>query len=155
MKAEDLMTRDVCTCSPGDSLEQAARIMWDSDVGCLVVTDGEQRPIGMITDRDIAMAAYTQGVPPRDAHVANAMSKQVMTCSASTSLGEIESTMRAPQIRRVPVIDANGALIGIVALGDIARSAQSTPFRRTEIPGLAKTLASITERRSSHVAAAE
>jgi CBS domain-containing protein len=155
MKAEKIMTRNVYTCSPDDSLEQAARVMWDSDVGCLVVTDGQQKPVGMITDRDVAMAAYTQGVPLRDAHVANAMSKHVMTCSARTSLGDIESMMQAAQIRRVPVVDANGALIGIVALGDIARNACSTPFHRTEIPGLANTLASITERRWSDVAAAQ
>lgn len=155
MKAEYLMTRNVCTCSKDDSLEQAARVMWDSDVGCLVVVDGERKPIGMITERDVAMAAYTQGVPLRDARVGSAMSRKVLTCSPKTSLNDLESTMQSVQIRRIPVTDSNGVLAGIVALGDIARSAQSSPLRKTEIPGLAKTLASITERRWSDVAAAE
>ena len=72
MKPENLMNRAVCTCSERDSLEQAARIMWDSDVGCLVVVGEEGRPIGMVTDRDLTMAAYTQGVALRDASVSSA-----------------------------------------------------------------------------------
>jgi CBS domain-containing protein len=147
MKAEQLMTRRVCTCLQTDSLEQAARIMWDSDVGCLVVNDGQHRPIGMITDRDIAMAALTQGVALRNASVASAMSKQVLTCSPSTSVSDVEALMRSAQIRRVPVVGSEGKLVGIVALGDLARSTQSGPRHVTEIPGLAKTLAGITQRR--------
>jgi CBS domain-containing protein len=155
MKAEDLMTRNVCTCSKEDSLEQAARLMWESDVGCLVVTDAEQKPIGMITDRDITMAAYTQGVRLQEARVESAMAKQVSTCSTSTSLNDVERAMQTAQIRRVPVVDGGGKLRGIVTLGDIARSSQSSAVRMAEIPGLAKTLASITERRPGEAAAAQ
>jgi CBS domain-containing protein len=129
--------------------------MWDSDVGCLVVTDGAQKPIGMITDRDIAMAAYMQGVPLRDSRVGSAMASQVLTCTPETSLSDVESTMRGAQIRRVPVVDASGKLTGIVGLGDIARSSQSSAVRMTEVPSLAKTLASITERRRAETAAAQ
>ena len=155
MKAEQLMTRDVCTCSQYDSLERAAHVMWNSDVGCLVVTDTEQRPIGMITDRDVAMAAYIQNALLRDARVASAMASNVLTCSPTTSLSDLENTMRTAQVRRIPVVDSNGTLVGIVTLGDIARSAQSSALRMTEIPGLAKTLAGITERRLFDVAAAQ
>jgi CBS domain-containing protein len=153
MKAEQLMTRDVLTCSPSDSLEQAARIMWECDVGCLVVTDANRRPVGVITDRDLAMAAYTQGVALRDGSVQNAMAREVITCSASAPVSEVEHKMQVSQVRRVPITDANGKLVGIIALGDIARSAQSSPLHLSEIPGLAKTLAGITERRSRAVAA--
>jgi CBS domain-containing protein len=155
MKAEELMTRNVRTCSPDDTLEQAARVMWESDVGCLVVTDGVERPVGVITDRDIAMAAYTQGVALRDARVASAMATTVLTCAPSTPLGELERTMQEAQVRRLPVVGSSGTLVGIVTVGDIARSAQSSPLRVTEIPGLAKTIASITERRSAPAAAAQ
>jgi CBS domain-containing protein len=155
MKAEELMTQDVCTCSADDSLERAAHIMWTSDVGCLVVTNGEQEPIGMITDRDIAMAAYTQGALLRDARVGSAMSRGVVSCSLGTSLSELEAKMRTAQIRRIPVLDSSGKLAGIVALADIARSAQSSPLKMSEIPGLAKTLAGITERRSEPAVAAQ
>lgn len=153
MKAEELMTRDVQKCSKDDSLEQAARLMWEFDVGCLVVTDSEDRPVGMITDRDIAMAAYTQGVRLHEARVESAMAHDVKTCAPGSSLGDIEGVMRAAQIRRLPVVQSNGRLAGIVTLGDIARSSQSSPLRAAEIPGVAKTLAVVAEPRSLATAA--
>lgn len=147
MKTEDLMTRNVAACRPSDSLEQAAHLMWDWDVGCVVVTDGQQKPVGMITDRDVAMAAYTQGAQLRDIRVETAMARKIWACSVNTSLKEIEDKMRTAQVRRLPVVGFDGELVGIVTLGDIARSAHSSPLRVTELPGLASTLASITERR--------
>jgi CBS domain-containing protein len=147
MKTEDLMTRNVATCRPDDSLEQAAQLMWECDVGCVVVVDGQQKPVGMITDRDLAMAAYTQGALLRDIRVETVMATNVWACSVNTSLKEIEDKMRTAQVRRLPVVDSHGVLVGIVTLGDIARSAHSSPLRLTELPGLATTLASITERR--------
>lgn len=155
MKAENLMTRTVCTCSPDDSVEQAARSMWEADVGCIVVVDDQRRPVGVITDRDALMAAYTQGVGLRDARVASAMSRDVLKCSQETSLKEVEQTMQASQIRRMPVVDAEGKLVGIIGLGDIARSAQSTPMHLTEVPGVAKTLACVTQPRPRAAVAAE
>ena len=147
MKTEELMTRNVATCRPHDSLEQAAQLMWDWDVGCVVVTDGQQKPIGMITDRDVAMAAYTQGALLREIRVETVMARRLWACSVNTSLKEIEDKMRTGQVRRPPVVGLDGELVGIVTLGDIARSAHSSPLRVTELPGLASTLASITERR--------
>lgn len=149
MKAEDLMNRDVRTCSKEDTLEQAARTMWEADVGCLVVTDESRRPIGMITDRDIAMAAYLQGVALRDGRVAGAMSHEVRSCAPDASVGAVESLMQEAQIRRVPVVAEDGALLGIVTLGDLAHNASSSPLRVPAIPGVAKTLAAVTERRPS------
>lgn len=146
MKAQDLMSRNVCTCSPETSLHEAAHTMWTCDVGCLVVTDQDRRPIGMITDRDIAMAAYTQGVPLRDAQVKSAMARNLLACAADSSLSEVETLMNRAQIRRVPVVDSLGRLVGIVSLADIARAAQH-PLHITESPALARTLAGITERR--------
>ncbi|HEY0464151.1 MAG TPA: CBS domain-containing protein [Polyangiaceae bacterium] len=155
MKTEELMTRNVAACHPDDSLEQAAQLMWDWDVGCVVVIDGQQKPIGMITDRDLAMAAYTQGALLRDIRVGNVMAKNIWACSVNNSLKEIEEKMRTAQVRRLPVVGFDGELVGIVTLGDIARSAHSSPLRITELPGLASTLASITERRWPDHAAAQ
>jgi CBS domain-containing protein len=155
MKAENLMTRNVSTCSQRDSLEEAAHVMWESDVGCLVVVDDDKRPIGMITDRDVLMAAYTRGIPLRDALVESAMSREVLACSTATPLRELEQSMQAAQVRRVPVTDPNGKLVGIVGMGDIARTVQSTPLHLAEAPGLAKTLASVTQPRARTQAAAE
>ena len=153
MKTEELMTRTVATCRPEDPLEVAAQLMWDWDVGCVVVTDAKQQPIGMITDRDLAMAAYTQGALLRDIRVETVMAKKIWACSVNTSLKEVEDKMRTAQVRRLPVLGFDGELVGIITLGDIARSAQSSPLRLTEVPGLAKTLASITERRWANSAA--
>jgi CBS domain-containing protein len=155
MKTEQLMTRNVATCSAGDSLEYAAHLMWDRDVGCVVVTDAEKKPIGMITDRDVAMAAYTQGALLRNIRVESVMARNVWACSLNTSLREVEDKMRTAQVRRLPVLGFDGELVGIVTLADIARSSQSSPLRVTELPGLARTLASITERRLGDGAAAE
>lgn len=154
MKADELMTRNVATCSSDDSLEQATRMMWEADLGCLVVTDAEQRPIGMITDRDVAMAAYTQGVRLRDTSVATAMAREIRSCVAETAAGEVETLMQSAQIRRVPVVDSQGKLVGIVSLGDLARSAHSSPLRMPAIPGVAKTLAVVTQPRPRLSAAA-
>jgi len=155
MNTEQLMTRNVRTCSADDTLEQATRIMWDADVGSVVVTDEERRPIGMITDRDVAMAVYTQGVALRDARVQSAMANQVVTCSVTSTLSEIEDKMQRAQVRRIPVVDSAGKLVGVVSLADIARAVHSSTFGLTDVPGLAKTLIGITARREGQATAAE
>jgi len=154
MKTQDLMTRKVLTCSEDDSLEQAAQIMWESDVGCLVVVDTELSPLGMITDRDIAMGAYTQGLSLRNIKVGVVMSRELIGCVPNTPLDDVESLMQRAQIRRLPVVDEDGKLAGIVTLGDIARGTRA-PARAMEIPGLAKTLAEICQRRWTGPVAAE
>jgi len=155
MRAEEMMTRHVHTCSKDDSLEQAAGIMWESNVGSVVVTDGEQHPIGMLTDRDIAMAAYTQGRRLADTQVSTAMARELKSCAPGASLGELEALMQAAQVRRIPVIDAKGRLLGIVTLGDLAKHAQSSPLHLPSVPGVAKTLAAISELRVPTAMAAQ
>jgi len=158
MRVDQVMTRNVKTCHPDDTLEQAAAIMWDYDCGALPVVSAngeEPRVVGMLTDRDVCMAAYTQGALLRDMRVENIMAKKICACSVNNSLKEIEDKMRTAQVRRLPVVGFDGELVGIVTLGDIARSAHSSPLRLTELPGLASTLASITERRWTTGAAAQ
>jgi CBS-domain-containing membrane protein len=108
----------------------------------------------MLTDRDVAMAAYTSGARLRDVPVASAMAHEVRSCSTTAPIGEIESLMQSARIRRVPVVDSEGRLLGIVTLGDLARVTQASPLRMAAIPGVARTLASVTERRRPAVAAA-
>lgn len=149
MKIDSVMTQQVLTCTPQDTLADATRQMWEADVGCLVVVDDETRPVGMITDRDIVMAALTQGCRLQDSRVSSAMSKVVFTCYGNTRLSELEDTMRREKIRRVPVVDASGRLIGIATLGDLAQTTMSNPLRMTGMPGLARTLCTVTERRAA------
>jgi len=144
MKVETLMSKAVRTCAPNDSLSVVGRTMWEQDLGCLPVVDEAHRVVAMITDRDVAMAAYTKGRPLTDIRAVEAMSKGLLSCSPDTSVAEVERLMRDAQIRRVPVVDAVGHLVGIITLGDIARHAQASPLRLPiEGLGVANTLASI------------
>src|SRR5262245_18464773 len=123
MNVAQLVTRSVQTVSAENMLDEAAEKMWRADIGCLPVVNGDARPIGFITDRDIGMAAYTQGTPLRAIQVATAMSKEVFSCVDSDSLIEAEETMRSRNVRRLPVVNAQGKLIGIISLNDLAREA--------------------------------
>ena len=148
MKVFRLMTSNVYTCSPDDTLTDAARIMWDKDCGALPVVDAERRVIAMITDRDICMAAYTRGVPLHALHVSSAMSKGVVTCTMDKNHSDLERLLREKQLRRVPVVDKENRLVGIVTLGDLAHYArESGVLRALAMPAVAKTLAEVTERR--------
>ncbi|PRQ02577.1 Hypoxic response protein 1 [Enhygromyxa salina] len=124
MNVKKLMSKPVATCRPGDTLETAAQRMSENDCGALPVVDDSGSAIGMVTDRDICMTAYSQDEPLREIEVSKAMSKQLFTCHADDKLDKAERLMSQNQIRRVPVIDANNRPIGILTLNDIARYAQ-------------------------------
>ena len=123
MKIAEIMRADVEVCAVGDNLAAAATRMWDADIGCLPVVDDAGHAIGMVTDRDVCMAALTRGEPLHNIPVAIAMSKEVRACPPDATLAQAEQIMRAGQIRRLPVVDAEGALVGIVSLADLARLA--------------------------------
>jgi CBS domain-containing protein len=155
MYVEKLMTTEVKTCSPDDTLQRPAQLMWESDCGFLPVVDSEKRVVGVITDRDICMAAYTRGVPLDDASVASAMSPEVYSCSPHTTLAHVEELMRTHRIRRIPVVDALGRLVGIITLTDLARRAQEKSALGRTLSGarIARTLANVTAPRESPMAA--
>jgi CBS domain-containing protein len=121
MRIADIMKADVEVCVAQDNLAAAATRMWDADIGCLPVVDEAGRPIGMLTDRDICMAALTRGEPLYQIPVSVAMSKQLRSCPPDATLAQAEQIMRAGQVRRLPVVDGDGALVGIVSLADLAR----------------------------------
>jgi CBS domain-containing protein len=125
MRVEQLMTRQVQSCRPDDTLERAAQLMWDGDCGSLPVCsgDGVARTVGMITDRDIAMCALFQAKPLRELRVTDAMSKDLRVCHPGDSLADAEKTMREARIRRLPVVDEEGRLTGMISLADLAREA--------------------------------
>jgi len=145
----DIMRVRVHSCSTTDTLHRAAQIMWEKDCGCLPVIDDVRRVRAVITDRDICMAALTQGVALAETSVSSAMSRSLSVCSPDDSLATVEDLMRAQQIRRVPVVDANGVLVGMISLADIARYLRP---RSAQAPGsvaqLLETLAGISEPRA-------
>ena len=120
MKVEELMTKDVFTCHPNDTLNAVAQIMWERDCGCVPVVNHDGVPIAMVTDRDICMASYTQGKPLMEIPVAVAMSKNIVVCRANESLATAESIMRAQRVRRVPVVADDGKIVGLLSLNDLA-----------------------------------
>jgi CBS domain-containing protein len=125
MKVEQCMTSPARTCAAGDRLAEAAEIMWQSDCGCVPVVDGDRRLVGVVTDRDICMAAYTRGVSLHDLDVAGAMARVVYACRPGEELEEAEKLMRSYQIRRLPVVDDDGRIVGVLSLSDIVRCASS------------------------------
>ncbi len=114
----EVMTTDVEVVRPEETLRDAARAMADLDVGSLPVCDG-RKLIGMITDRDITIRAVAEG-KGADTPVQEIMTDDVVWCSDSDSVDAVLQQMSDAQIRRIPVIDADRQLVGIVALGDIA-----------------------------------
>ena len=124
-----LMTADPTVCSPDSTLSEAARKMWQHDVGCLPVVDAEGEVTAMVTDRDACMAAYLAGTSLDRIPVRTAMSSALYSCGPDTSLREAEELMISRQIRRLPVVDAAGRLLGVVTLGDLARAAARSADR--------------------------
>jgi CBS domain-containing protein len=124
MKVKDLMTSSPKSCSTFTTLNGAAQIMWDNDCGFVPVVDNEGRVAGVITDRDICMAAYLQGGALTGALVTSAMSKQVFCCRPDDDVSAAEEIMRDKQVRRLPVLDGQSRLVGIISLNDIAREGE-------------------------------
>lgn len=119
MKLADIMTRDVTVVAPTDSVQRAAKIMDELNVGSLPVCDG-RRIIGMVTDRDLTVRIAAQGRSPEDARVEEAMSTNVRWCFEDEDVDAVVEKMGDTQIRRLPVVDRDHNLVGIVSLGDIA-----------------------------------
>jgi len=150
MRVQDLMTKQVFSCRPEDSLETAAQLMWEHDCGCIPVCEGGDsgvnHTIGVVTDRDICMNALFRGKPLRDLRVGDAMAKEVRVCHSDDTLRVAERTMRDAQIRRLPVVDEAGALLGMISLADLAREAareHGSHRRRVTETEIGDTLAAI------------
>jgi CBS domain-containing protein len=120
VKISEIMTRDVHTCTPTDTLATAAQIMWENDCGSVPVVDREGRLVGIITDRDLAMAAQLQGVALRETSVLSAMARDVKSCSPQDTPATVQAMMQQYRIRRLPVLDAERRVVGVVSLGDLA-----------------------------------
>ena len=119
MKVSEVMTRDVQTIQPDQPVQQAASFMLSTDAGSIPVTEGD-RLIGMITDRDIAVRGVAQGHGP-DTPVRELMSNDIICARIDDDCDEVANKMSEAQVRRLPVIDAQEKLCGIVSLGDLAR----------------------------------
>ena len=119
MKISEVMTRRPEVVRPGASIQDAAKKMDELNVGSLPVCDGE-RLLGMVTDRDITVRATSAGMNPGSTKVEEVMTAEVDYCYEDDSVGDAVAKMQKRQIRRLPIVDRDKKLVGIVALGDLA-----------------------------------
>jgi CBS domain-containing protein len=119
MKISEVMTPDVEVIRPDDTLRTAAQMMADLDAGVLPVCDGEHL-VGMVTDRDITVRGVAAGCSPEDTQVHDVMSDELRYCFEDDDVEMISKQMARWHVRRLPVLDRDKRLVGIVSLGDLA-----------------------------------
>jgi CBS domain-containing protein len=124
--AGDLMSSPARTCRPFDTLNVAAQVLWEHNVGAVVVVDDANEPVSMITDRDICFAAYTQGQALWNASVASAMAAKIVSCSHGTPINDVRQLMIDAKVRRIPVIDDAGKVVGVIGMADLCRTGTKT-----------------------------
>ena len=118
--ARDFMTPDPACCRPHTMLDQVAKMMVQYDCGEIPVIDMTDRPIGVVTDRDIVCRMVAEGRNPMAYPAQTCMSEAVVTVHADAPIGDVVSTMERHQVRRVPVVDEQGVCVGIIAQADVA-----------------------------------
>lgn len=125
MNVGQIMTKDPACCTPETGLQEVAQMMVDNDCGCIPVVDNAESkmPVGMITDRDITCRVVAKGQNPLDLTAGDAMTSTVISVTEDTSIEECCNVMEQSQVRRIAVVDQNGACCGIVAQADVATNA--------------------------------
>ena len=125
MTVLDVMAKSPALCLPTTPLEDVARMMLDHDCGAIPVVEdlNAPRPVGVITDRDIVIRVLAKGQCPLEATAEDAMSDGVATASSDMSLDAVALIMEQNQVRRIPVVDAEGKIIGVVSQADLALNA--------------------------------
>lgn len=149
MKVKEVMSKTLYCCTPTDTIQKAAELMKDNDVGAIpVVNDCKERKLlGIITDRDICVKVASTGKSTVAVKVGEVMSKSPTTCKPDDTLEACEMKMEQKQVRRIPVVDASGKCVGLVAQADIAL--RDTPLH------IHHTLAAISQHHAHPQAAAQ
>lgn len=129
MRVSECMSREVQVATPDETLQQAAKTMADIDAGFLPVSDGA-RLIGIITDRDIAVRAVAKGLRP-EAHVREIMSDEVLYCFEDQQADEVLDNMADIQVRRLPVVDRDKRLVGVISISDLAEGGEESQAGET------------------------
>lgn len=121
-RVAEVMTRGVRFMAPHDTLQFAAQAMDELNVGAIPVCEGE-RVVGLVTDRDIVVRGVAQGLPVEQTALRDVMSAPVRCCHEDDALADVTDLMGSVQLRRVPVLDREGKLVGMLSLGDVAAKA--------------------------------
>jgi CBS-domain-containing membrane protein len=153
MTAKDLMTSNVKSCTAETDLATVAKIMWDCDCGAVPVVNEERKVIGMITDRDICIASATRSTTPSNLRVRDVMADHVYTCFLEDDVRTVLKTMKGQRVRRLPVLDQQQRLAGIISMNDLVVRAACRPD--ADVPGeeFLSTLRSICQHSAAAVAA--
>lgn len=131
MEVKEIMTSEAGSCTPETSLATAAMLMWEHDCGVLPVVDDVRKVVGVITDRDICMAAAMRPRPASEISVSEVISGEVYACTPEEDIHEALKTMQREKVHRLPVIGAEGELQGILSMNDIALEAKAAKGKKT------------------------
>jgi len=126
-RVKDMMITQVETCSPDTNLAEAGGRMWEKDCGILPVVDNEGKVLGVITDRDICISLATRALPAFQICVKDVLADKLYSCKPEEEIKNALATMRTSRVRRLPVVDGEGKLVGLLSLDDIAIFAQDLP----------------------------
>lgn len=148
MKIEDVMTRRVVAARADTELAHIARLMWDNDCGAVPVVDAEDKVVGMVTDRDVCMGAHFSGKALREQRASGCMAGEVLTCRPGDEVVAVMGAMTKRKVRRVPVADETGRLVGLVSVGDLfaAQGRAKAREKKAMAEALFALMASVTAR---------
>jgi CBS domain-containing protein len=127
MRIQELMSNKVRSCSEDADLATVAKVMWDGDVGFVPVLNEQRHLVGVITDRDICIAAATRALSPASIRVRDVMSRDVSTCRETDDIRAAVEALKGRRVRRIPIVDHQNRLVGILSTNDLVARAE---FRR-------------------------
>jgi CBS-domain-containing membrane protein len=134
MKVKDVYTGKPVSCGPDSSLASAAWAMWNHDCGIVPVVDSAGKLMGVVSDRDVTMAAVTKNRTPAEIHVREIMTGDVQSCHPQDDVLSALKTLAAHRIRRLPVVDGDGKLLGMLSLSDLVHHTQIPGTGSGEVP---------------------
>lgn len=146
MKVRDVMTSDVRTCTRETNLAQVTEIMWTNDIGILPVVDESRKIVGLITDRDVCVATGTRHLLASQITAGSVLSGLLFVCAPDDDVKVALETMRTQRVRRVPIVDANGVIQGLLSIDDVAVAAQERGAKTgITFEDVARTLKGVSE----------
>lgn len=130
----DVMTEDLVFCTPGDPVSKVAQLMKREDIGPVLIVDNERSKtlVGIVTDRDLALKVVGEGRDPKNTKVEDVMTRKLITCHADDNVENAMKAMAQYQLRRIPVVDENMKLVGIISQADVATRVDE-PERTAEV----------------------
>ena len=139
-KCNEVMTKSPVCCLPSDMVEDAAKLMKGGNIGSIPVIENDQtrRLVGIVTDRDLAMKIVAEGQDARSTRVEAVMTRKVVTCGADEDLQKALDAMSEHQLRRIPVVDAENKVIGIIAQADVATRLDQSEKTAEEVKGISQ-----------------